>query len=287
MLTDTSARFGHFREVLLAMEGRADANGLAAEIVLLRAIRSRSDRILQNAGSDHLLTMAVFRNRFLLPGAGIALETTKGDEDALRLIKLTGSVQFGDANAPPSRDGGRTPRRSPRFEPPGKGGLYSQVGARHYAPTLVHRGPTGKTPWGPTVIPPSTNFQQAAGRNTRPGSRQQHFGAAAGSAATPHQLREGQNQHDAEQAAKLSRPNAPQGRHVCFDCRLAGRPCHHPYKACAWTMFAIVNGWGTPSESVPGTSFRNKGMSSGVGGGRFGPTRAAGSRVLCSLVGVP
>ena len=28
----------------------------------------------------------------------------------------------------------------------------------------------------------------------------------------------------------------------------------------------IVNGWGTPSESVPETSFRNKGMSSGVEG---------------------
>ncbi|CAM9262406.1 unnamed protein product, partial [Ascophyllum nodosum] len=28
MLADTSARFGHFREVLVAMEGRADANGL-------------------------------------------------------------------------------------------------------------------------------------------------------------------------------------------------------------------------------------------------------------------
>ena len=41
MLADTSARFGHFREVLVAMEGRADANGLVAEIALLRAIRAR------------------------------------------------------------------------------------------------------------------------------------------------------------------------------------------------------------------------------------------------------
>ena len=134
MLADTSARFGHFREVLVAMEGRADANGLVAEIALLRAIRARGDRILQNAGADHSLTMAVLRNRFLLPGAGIALEITKGDEDALRLIKPTGSAQFGGANAPPPRDGGRHARRAPRFEPPGKGGLYSQMGARHYAP---------------------------------------------------------------------------------------------------------------------------------------------------------
>ena len=72
---------GHFREVLLAMEGTANANGLAEEILLLRTIRSRGDRILQNAGFNHLLTMAVVRNRLLLPGAGIAPEITKGDED--------------------------------------------------------------------------------------------------------------------------------------------------------------------------------------------------------------
>ena len=112
MLADTSARFGHFREVLVAMEGRADANGLVAEIALWRAIRARGDRILQNAGSNHMFTMAVVRNRFLLHGAGIALEITKGDEDALRLIKPTGSVQFGGANAPPPRDGGRPARRA-------------------------------------------------------------------------------------------------------------------------------------------------------------------------------
>ena len=172
MLADTSARFGHFREVLVAMEDRADANGLAADIALLRAIRARGDHILQNAGSDPMLTMAVFRNRFLLPGAGIALEITKGDEDALRLIKPTGSVQFAGANAPPPRDGGRPARRAPRFEPSGKGGLYSQMGARHYAPSPGQRGPTGTTPWGPTATPPSTNFQQAADRNMRPGARQ-------------------------------------------------------------------------------------------------------------------
>ena len=129
MLADMIARFGHFREVLLAMEGRADANGLAAKIVLLRAIRARGDRILHNAGSDHVLTMAVFRNRFLLPGSGIALEITKGDEDALHLIKPTGSTQFGGANAPPPRDGGRPARRAPRFEPPGKGAILADGSA--------------------------------------------------------------------------------------------------------------------------------------------------------------
>ena len=46
MLADTSARFGQFHEVRLALRGRAGAYGLAAKILLLRAIRSRGDRIL-------------------------------------------------------------------------------------------------------------------------------------------------------------------------------------------------------------------------------------------------
>ena len=62
------------------MEGRVGANGLAAEILLLRAIRSRDDRILQNAGLNHLLTMAVLSNRLLLPGAEIAPQIIKGDK---------------------------------------------------------------------------------------------------------------------------------------------------------------------------------------------------------------
>ena len=190
MLADKSARFGHFREVLLVMEGRADANGLAAKILLLRAIRSTEDRIRQNAVFNYLLTMAVLRNRLLLLGAGIAPEITKGDEDALRLVKPTGSDQFGGANAPTSNDWERSARRAPRFESPGKGGLYSQVGAHRYSPTPGLHGPTGTASWGPTITPPGSNFPQAAGRNTRLGSRQQQFGAAAESAATPHQLRE-------------------------------------------------------------------------------------------------
>ena len=44
-LAGMKVRFRHFCEVLLAMESRADANGMAVEILLLRAIRSRDDRI--------------------------------------------------------------------------------------------------------------------------------------------------------------------------------------------------------------------------------------------------
>ena len=217
ILADTSARFGHFREVLLVTEGRANANGLAAEILILRAIRSRNDRILQNAGVIYMLTMVVLRNRLLLLGAGIAPEIIKGDEDALRLVKSTGSDPFGGANASTSRDGGCPACRAPRFESPEKGGLYSQVGTRHYAFTLGPRGQTGTAPWSPMVPPPGTNIPQAATRNTRLGSRQQQFGTAAGSAATPHQLRERLIQHGAEQAAQMARPDAPPGWHLCFN----------------------------------------------------------------------
>ena len=45
--------------MLLAMEGKADAKGLAEENRLLRVIRVRGDRILQTAGHNHILTMAV------------------------------------------------------------------------------------------------------------------------------------------------------------------------------------------------------------------------------------
>ena len=132
ILADTSARFGHFHEVLLAMEGRADANRLAAEILLLRAIRSRNDRILQNAGLNHLLTIAVLCDRLLLPGAGIAPEIIKGDEDALRLLKPTGSDPFGGSNAPKSRDGGH-----PAHIPSVRGSIL----AGGSAPLCSHPGP--------------------------------------------------------------------------------------------------------------------------------------------------
>ena len=46
LLADASARFGQFHEVRLALRGRAGVYGLAAKILLLRAIRSRGDRIL-------------------------------------------------------------------------------------------------------------------------------------------------------------------------------------------------------------------------------------------------
>ena len=81
-LANKSTHFIQLREVLLAMEGKADAKGLEAENTLLRSIRSSDNRILQTAGYNHILTMAVLCNRVLLPEAGIPPEIVKGDEDA-------------------------------------------------------------------------------------------------------------------------------------------------------------------------------------------------------------
>ena len=97
ILADTSSRFFQFREVLLAREGKMDAKGLAEENTLLRVIGARGDRILQTAGHNHILTMAVLRNRLLLLEAGIAPEIVKGYEDALRLVKPTVAGSLGGA----------------------------------------------------------------------------------------------------------------------------------------------------------------------------------------------
>ena len=63
ILTYTSFRFFLLRDVLLAMDDKADSKGLAAENTLLRAIRARGNRILQTAGHNYILTMAVLSNR--------------------------------------------------------------------------------------------------------------------------------------------------------------------------------------------------------------------------------
>ena len=221
ILTDTSARFGQFRAILLATEGRADVKGLVIEISLLRAIPAGDDRILQNAGHNLMLTMAVLRNRLLLPGAGIIPEIIKGDEDALRLAKPTGCSSLRGTAVSPSRDGESPARRAPRFASPGKEGLYSQGRAHQYSPIFDPHGLTVTTPWSPMVPPPGTNIPQAMARNARLGLQQQQFGAAAASAATPHQLQEKLDQHGAEQATQMARPNAPPDLHVCFKCRTA------------------------------------------------------------------
>ena len=266
MLADTSARFGHFREVLVAMEGRADANGLVAEIALLRAIRARGDRTLQNAGSDHMLTMAVLRNRFLLPGAGIALEITKGDEDALRLIKPTGSVQFGGENAPPPRDRGRPARRAPRFEPPGKG-----VYTRRWERAIM------LPPWASAVRPAQRRGVQRQPRRVLTSSRPRVGICDRGRVSSTLARRQGVRLHLTSCGrGKISMTQSK--RHRCRDLthrrvgtyvltavRRGGRATTRTRRVRG-PYAQIVNGWGTPSENVPGTSFRNKGMSSGVGG---------------------
>ena len=216
--------------------GQGGRQGCGSRKYALRAICSRGDRILQTAGHSHTLTMAVLRNRLLLPEAGIVPKIIKGDEDTLRLVKPTGPGSLGGATASPQMNGGHPTRRAPRFASPVKGSQYPQGGARQISLTLVSRGSTFATLWKPTVCPPGSNIPQAAARNACLGPRHQHTGSAAGNAVTSHQLREGQDQHHTEQAAQVARLDAPPGRHVCFTYRTAGRPHNHPYKAGAWTV---------------------------------------------------
>ena len=79
VLADTSAFLVQFREVLFATESKSDANGLAPENSLLRAIYSRSDRVLQNTGHNYTLTMTTLRDPFLLPKVRVAPEIVKED----------------------------------------------------------------------------------------------------------------------------------------------------------------------------------------------------------------
>ena len=122
------------------MEGKADAKGLAEEMTLLRAIRARGDRILQTASHNHSLTMAVLRNRLLLPEVGIAPEIVKGDEDALRLVKPTGTGSLGGATGQPFTDGGRQARRAQRFASSGKGGHTRRGERGNLPPPLARAG---------------------------------------------------------------------------------------------------------------------------------------------------
>ena len=112
------------------MEGKADAKGSAAENTLLRAICARRDRILQTAGQNHILTMAVLRTRLHLPEEGIASKVIKRGEDALLLVKSNEAGLLGGATAPPIIDGGRPARITLRFASPVREGQYPQGGAR-------------------------------------------------------------------------------------------------------------------------------------------------------------
>ena len=138
-------------------------------------------------------------------------------------MKPTGTGSHGGTAAPPSTNGKRPARRASRFAPPVMEGQFP-------------RGPT--TPGKPTVYPLVTNNPQAAAINARLGSRKQQVCNATGGAASSPQLRERINHHHTEQAVQVARPDAPHGGYMLFNCRTAGRPYHHPYKAYAWTVDA-------------------------------------------------
>ena len=146
------------------MEGKAEAKGSAAENTLLRKIHARRDWILQTAGHNNILTMAVLRNRLLLPQEGIASKVIKGGEDTLRLVKSTEAGSLGGAIASPIIDGRRPARRTLRFASPVRGGQHPRGGARQSAPTLGPRGPAFAMSWRPMVYPPGSNILQATAK---------------------------------------------------------------------------------------------------------------------------
>ena len=232
--------------------------------------------------------MAVLRTRLLLPEEGIASKVIKRGEDALLLVKSNEAGSLGGATAPPKIDGGRPDRITLRFASPVREGQYPQGGARQSAPTLGPRGPAFAMSWTPMVYPPGSNIPQATARNARPSPRQHHASSAARSAATPHQLRDRQYQHRAEQTTQVARPDALPGRHVGFKCCTAGRPYNHPYKASAWTVCENCKWMGHTQRIRLGMKVRAGGDArlEVISGGRFGLTREAGFRVSCCLVGV-
>ena len=143
--------------------------------------------------------------------------------------------------------------------PPGRESSTCKGCTGQSTPTIGPRGKAFATPWRQTVYPPGPNIPQSGARNARPGPRQQHASAAAGSAATPLQWRERQEQHRAEQAAQAARLDAPPGRHVCLNCRTAGSPTTIRTRRVLGRCAQIASGWGTPRENVSRTSSPNEG----------------------------
>ena len=175
-----------------------------------------------------------------------------------------------------------------------KGGHSPQGRALLFAPSQGPREPAFAPPLRRFAYPLSTNIPYAAARNELSSRRQQPADASTGSTATPQLLRGMQDQYRAEQAAQVARPDDPPGRYVSFDCRAADRPHRHPYRSCAWTMCSNCIGAGhTQRECTKVRADCDGGLRRrrcAVVFCRFGRvfklTRAAGFRVLCSLVGL-
>ena len=103
---------------------------------------------------------------------------------------------------------------------------------------LQRRGDKRYTRRGPTFRRP--------GRETRVRAHDNSTQALRCSAATPHQLRERQEQHRAEQAAQAARPDAPPGRHVCCNCRVQRvGPTTIRTGRTLGRCVRIASGWGT------------------------------------------
>ena len=123
--------------MLLLIEGKADANGMAVENTILHSVCPRCDRLWHNADNNLTLTMEAILNRLLLHEAVIVLETVKERVGALPLVKPTKPDSLWGATALPLADEGRPAHRVSLFAYPGKGGQYPQRRRANLLPPLA------------------------------------------------------------------------------------------------------------------------------------------------------
>ena len=112
-------------------------------------------------------------------------------------MKPTEAGFLGDATATPPTDGGRSARRASWFASPVRG----TIPARGSVPIFSYLWPAVASIHNAVEtnsIPAGHQYSSGPARNAHPGSQQEHVGAAAVSATTSRQLREGQDQHHAE-----------------------------------------------------------------------------------------
>ena len=105
-LADMSARFVQFREVLLAMEGKANANGRAAEISLCARLAPRVYEYCRRQDTTTLSRGLRSVTACSCPRKRLPQNRARGRR-RLRLVKPAGKGSHGSAAAAFFKDGGR------------------------------------------------------------------------------------------------------------------------------------------------------------------------------------
>ena len=119
ILADINVRFVQFRQVILAMEGKADTNGWTVEISLCARLAPRV-----NGCCSMQDTTTFSRGLHSITACSCPRDCPQNRarrRRRLRFVKPTGTGSHGGATAPPSTDGGRPALRISRFASPAKG----------------------------------------------------------------------------------------------------------------------------------------------------------------------